>query len=64
MDWHEAVLLFFVGVLAGTINVLAGGAGRVHDYYALSLEGLPGGQMIRNADRHLASRMKLVAGQR
>jgi uncharacterized membrane protein YfcA len=27
MDWHEAVLLFAGGVLAGTINVLAGGAG-------------------------------------
>jgi len=27
MDWHEAILLFVGGVLAGTINVLAGGAG-------------------------------------
>jgi len=27
MDWHEAILLFAGGVLAGTINVLAGGAG-------------------------------------
>src|SRR5690242_11656658 len=27
MDLHEAILLFAGGVLAGTINVLAGGAG-------------------------------------
>jgi uncharacterized protein len=27
MDWHEGLLLFAGGLLAGTINVLAGGAG-------------------------------------
>ena len=27
MGWHETLLLFVGGVLAGTINVLAGGAG-------------------------------------
>lgn len=59
MDWHEAILLFAGGVLAGMINVLAGGAGFM-TFPLLIAAGM--GELEANASNFVALVPANIAG--